>query len=80
MKKLYRVNFDRKKGFYAHYTIDIEAENMDEAKEISKKMWAEHFDSCVAVPNMFHLKVRKLKDTEEFLYNYFKRGEYYKEL
>lgn len=73
MKKLYRVNFDRKKGFYAHYVIDIEAANRDEAKEIAKKMWAEHFGGCVAAPNMFHLKVRKLKDTEELLYNYFKR-------
>lgn len=79
MKKMYRVNFDRKKGFYAHYTIDIEAENIDEAKEIAKEKWTKHFGGC-AVPNMFRLKVRKLKDTEEFLYHYFKRGEYYKEL
>ena len=74
MKKMYRVNFDRKKGFYAHYVIDIEAANRDEAKEIAKKMWAEHFNER-DVPNMFHLKVRKLRDTEEFLYHYFKRIE-----
>lgn len=79
LKKMYRVNFDREKGFFAHYVIDIEASNRDEARKIAESMWNEHF-SGKNVPHMFHIHVRKLKDTEEFLYHYFKRGEYYKEL
>lgn len=79
MSKLYRVNFDREKGIFAHYAIDIEAHNRDEARKIAESMWREYFFGY-NVPHMFHLKVRKLKDTEEFLYHYFKKFEYMQEV
>lgn len=70
VKKYYRVEFDKKKYGYAHYVIDIEADNTKQAREIAEKMWLDHFVG-IDVPHMFHVKVRKLKDEEEFLYHYF---------
>ena len=68
MKHMYRINFIVKKGGYKDYVIDVEADNLKEARGIVESLWYENSSA-----HMFHIKVRRLKDTEEFLYNYFKR-------
>ena len=68
LRNVYRVNFGVKKGGYKSYVIDIEANNLKEARKAAESLWYEHRTS-----HMFHITVRRLKDTEEFLYNYFSR-------
>ena len=68
MKNLYRVTFLTKKGGDQSWVIDIEAVNIIEATQKAKDMWK-------SSAHMFNIKTRRLKDTEEFLYNYFKKVE-----
>lgn len=66
MKKYYRVEFETKIGGYQHWAIDIAADNLKQAKEAAQQMWTKE-------AHMFHVRARVIKDTEEILYNYFKR-------
>lgn len=69
MKKyLYRVKFLIKRGGKRYYVIDLAADNAKEAKEEAKKMWYNDHSN-----HMFNIEVRRLNDTEEFKYNYFKQ-------
>ncbi len=71
--KLYRVKFVTKVGGWRSWVIDIEANTAKEARAKTEQMWYEHSKAHV-----FNIEVRLLKDTEEFLYNYFAeraRGE-----
>lgn len=79
MKKMYRVSFDKKKYGFAHYVIDVETESKEQARACAEALWDKHF-GYADVPHMFHVKVRRLKDTEEFLYHYFKKFEYMQEV
>lgn len=65
----YEITFDTKKGYPKSWIINITASTVKEAVEKAKEMWAK--DSRLSDMHMFHIKARKLKDTEEFLYNYF---------
>lgn len=69
MKKCYEVRFDTKKGFPKSWVIHVEATTAKEAKEMVFKMW--NNDSRLNDMHMFHVQVKKLKDTEEFKYHYF---------
>ena len=64
--KLYRVEFVTKVGGWKDWVIDIEANTAKEARTKAEEMWYEH-----SKWHTFHIEVRLLKDTEEFLYNYF---------
>ena len=79
MKKLYRVNFDKQKNGFAHYVIDVGADNAKQARALAEGLWCKHFGG-LNVPHMFHVKVRSLKDTEEFFYLDFKKFEYMQEV
>ena len=66
MKKAYRVTFDTQKNrIYRNWAIDVEANNLKEAKEIAKSMWE-------SSSHMFHVDAKRLKPEEEFLYHWFK--------
>lgn len=65
--KLYRVEFITKVGGWRYWVIDIEANTAKEARAKAEELWYEH-----SKWHMFGIKTRLLKDTEEFLYNYFK--------
>ncbi|MCD8215069.1 MAG: hypothetical protein LUC97_05460 [Clostridiales bacterium] len=65
MKNFYRVEFITKKGGYKEWVIDVDAHTVKGAVNIAKKMWQKD-------AHMFGIKARRLKDTEEFLYHYFK--------
>lgn len=67
--KYYEITFDTKKGYPKSWIINITASSEKEAVEKAKEFWSK--DSRLSDMHMFHIKVRKLKDTEEFLYNYF---------
>ena len=67
--KYYEITFDTKKGYPKSWIINIEAANRNEAIEKAKSLWLK--DSRLNEMHMFRIKARKLKDTEEFLYNYF---------
>lgn len=69
MKNCYEVRFDTKKGFPKSWVIHVEATTAKEAKEMVSEMWSK--DSRIGGMHRFHVQVRKLKDTEEFKYNYF---------
>lgn len=64
----YRITFLAKKNGYKHWVIDLSAGTLVEAKEKAKAMWDKD-------AHMFHLEVRRLKDTEEFLYHWFQSAE-----
>lgn len=64
--KLYRVEFITKVVWWKDWVIDIEANTAKEARAKAEEMWYEH-----SRWHMFGIKTRLLKDTEEFLYNYF---------
>lgn len=68
----YRVTFLIKKGGYRYYVIDIPAANRKKAREIAEMRW-NRLDG-----HMFHLRVRRIKDTEEFLYHWFVEVDYKK--
>lgn len=67
--KYYEITFDTKKGYPKSWIINITASTVKEAVEKAKEMWAK--DSRFSDMHMFHIKARRLKDKEEFLYNYF---------
>lgn len=67
--KYYEITFDTKKGYQKSWIINIEANNRKEAIVKAKTMWES--DDRLNEMHMFHISIRKLKDTEEFKYNYF---------
>ena len=67
--RYYEITFDTKKGYPKSWIINISASNKHEAVEKVKSMWLK--DSRLSDMHMFHIKARKLKETEEFRYNYF---------
>lgn len=69
MKNLYEVRFDTKKGYPKSWVVHVEADNREEAVRNVKTMWEK--DSRLNDMHMFHISVRRLKDTEEFKYHYF---------
>lgn len=65
--KTYLVTYVLKRGGrWEDHEITITAENAKEARAKAEEMWYEH-----SKMHMFGIKTRLLKDTEEFLYNYF---------
>ena len=68
MTNLYRVTHDTKKNGDASWAIDIERKT---AKEAEAKALAHWYKASKA--HAFHVKTRRLKATEEFLYNWFVR-------
>lgn len=68
-QEYFEITFDTKKGYPKSWIINIGASNRKEAIEKVKCLWMK--DSRLNEMHMFHIKARKLKDTEEFLYNYF---------
>lgn len=67
--KYYEVTFDTKKGYPKSWVIHVEEQNRNSAIQKIKDMWNK--DSRFNDMHMFHVKVRLLKDTEEFKYHYF---------
>ena len=67
--KYYEITFDTKKGYPKSWVIHVEAQNRNSAIQKVKDMWDK--DSRFNDMHMFHVKVRLLKDTEEFKYHYF---------
>lgn len=64
MKNYYRVSFITKKGGERYWVVDIAAKNIKEAREIVERMWKRNM-------HKFSITVRRIKDSEEILYNYF---------
>lgn len=64
MKNYYRVSFITKKGGERYWVIDIAAQNAKEARVTMEKMWKKSM-------HKFSITVRRIKDSEEILYNYF---------
>lgn len=67
--KNYEITFDTKKGYPKSWIINITASTVKDSVEKAKEMWSK--DNRLSDMHMFHIKARELKDTEEFLYNYF---------
>lgn len=67
----YRVEFDTKKGGDRHWVFDIMAGTAKFAKVDAEGRWYDWRPDM----HMFHVTVRRLKDTEEVLYNWFHRVE-----
>ena len=75
---MYVVTFHTMKGGMRCWVINLEAHNQKEARKQLEEAWELH-DSTGA--HMFRIKIRRLKDNEEYLYNWFKRidrDQYYK--
>ena len=75
LKNSYRVSFLTRKGGETHRVIDVEAYTIEEAKQTVRTMWYQYNKS-----HMFHIEAKRLKDNEEFLYNYFVRANISKDL
>ena len=69
MPNLYEITFDTKKGCPKSWILHIEAGTAKEAKEKAALMWSS--DSRLNDMHMFHVNVRPLNETEEFLWHYF---------
>ena len=67
--KYYEVKFNTKKGYPKNWIVNIEANNKKDAIYYAKMMWEE--DNRLSDMHMFHITARKLKETEEFKYQYF---------
>lgn len=67
MNNLYEITFDTKKGGCSSWIVNVEAKNLKEAKQKAEEMWR-----AWNTKHMFHIKARRLKDNEEFLYYWFK--------
>lgn len=63
----YRVTFDTKKGGYMHWVIDVEATSAKWAQLEAESKWYGKEPEI----HMFHIKVRRIKDAEEFVYHWF---------
>ena len=72
--KRYKVEFVTKRGRYRHWRIDVEAEFAAEAKVKAVRAWHDH--PPIKEAYLFHVNAHKLKDTEEFLYHWFKEDEH----
>lgn len=66
----YVVTFDTKKGGDHSWIIHIKGKTLKDARQNTEELW--YKDNSA---HMFHIKVRRLKDDEEFKYNYFKKVE-----
>ena len=66
---LYEVTFDTKKGGDRHWVIHIESYDAKAARAGAEALW---YDFTHLGAHMFHIKVRRLKPTEEFQYHWFK--------
>ena len=66
MKNYYRITFVTKKGGRKHWTIDLGGNNVKDARSKAETLWYKHHDA-----HMFEIKVRRIKDDEEILHNYF---------
>ena len=66
MKNAYEGTLLVKKGGYQNYVIHVDAYNLKEAKAEVERRWYETHTA-----HAFHMKVRALKPTEEFLYHCF---------
>ena len=62
----YRVTCDTKKNGYKTWAMDIRAKTAKEARAKFDGLW----DKIV---HPFHINVRKIKEDEEILYNWFTR-------
>ena len=58
-KNLYEITFAVKKGGWSKYIFQVEAFNMNEAKELAKEYWYNTNKS-----HMFDIKARRVKDDE----------------
>lgn len=67
--KYYEITFETKKGYPKSWIINIAASSVKEATEKAKELWSK--GSKLNGMHMFHVRARKLKDTEEFSYHYF---------
>ena len=67
--KYFEITFDTKKGYPKSWIINITAPNKSKAVEKVKEMWLK--DTRLNDMHMFHIKARKMNDSEEYLYNYF---------
>lgn len=67
IKSIYEITFLTKKGGEKSWIINVEASTAKEAKAQAMEMWYKDHTA-----HAFDVQVRKLKDTEEALYNYFK--------
>ena len=65
----YEITFITKKGGEKHWIIHIEAGQTAAAKIKMESMWRS--DSRFSDMHQFGIKVRRLRDTEEFKYHYF---------
>lgn len=64
----YRVTCDTKKNGYKHWAMDIKAKTATEARKKFDELWDKN-------AHAFHTNVRKIKDDEEILYNWFTQIE-----
>ena len=66
MKRLYRVTgIIKKNRAEIRKAMDLQAENQREAVRICRERWD-------GKSHLFHVSARRLLDTEEFLYHYWK--------
>jgi hypothetical protein len=70
MNNFYKVTFDTKKGTETKWRIDVEAATAKEARTKAETLWNE-----TRTAHMFHIDVKRIKDTEEFLFHYFHKLE-----
>ena len=67
--RYYRVEFETKKDGYKRWVIDVTTTSIEKAKYVAKHMWEDGNGNG----HQFHIRARRLKDNEEYLYNYFYR-------
>ena len=60
----YRVTCDTKKNGIAHWVMDIRAKTAKDARIKFDELWDK-------AAHPFHINIRKIKDDEEILYNWF---------
>lgn len=65
----YEITFATKKGGEKHWVIHVEASQANAALIKMRAMW--RTDNTLCKMHQFHVQIRKLNDTEEFLYHYF---------
>lgn len=65
----YEIRFDTKKGHPKKWVLHIEAATARDARAKAEEMWSK--DKRMNDMHMFHISVRKLRDTEEFRWHYF---------
>lgn len=70
-RNLYEVRFETKKCGLQSWVINIEAYNAKQARERAEELWNE--DIIYYNMHQFHIRVKRLADTEEFKYHYFHR-------